>query len=179
MAPYVRGQPQGLTFPDVPQPSKGHPVTVHLVAATDAPEHPHGLTAKQLHAVQLLASGTSKRATAEALKVERHTLTRWGQLSAFRLLLAQVTDELQADTLQAVKTVRLKALDTLSDLMDTHQPPQVRLQAARTALELQDPPAIEAPGTSFDEVMHHLMEGNHAASNPHPGTASLSALLQA
>lgn len=179
MAPHVRGQPQELTFRDVPQPSKGHAVTVHLVATSDAPEHFHGLTAKQVHAVQLLASGTSQRATAEALKVERHTLTRWGHQAEFRALLSQVTANLQTETLQAVKTVRLKALDTLADLMDATQPPQVRLSAARTALELQDPPAIDTPGTSFDEVMHHLMEGKHAASNPHPGTASLSALLQA
>lgn len=155
-------------------------MTVHLVATSDAPEHLHGLTAKQVHAVQLLASGTSQRATAEALKVERHTLTRWGHQAEFRALLSRVTANLQADTLQAVKTVRLKALDTLADLMDATQPPQVRLSAARTALELQDPPAIDTPGTSFEEVMHHLMEGtHHAASNPHPGTASLSALLQA
>lgn len=180
-------------FPNAPEcstASKCHTVTVKLVA------HPTSastasLTAKQVKAVQLLASGTSKRATAETLKVERHTLTRWGQLPAFRLLLARVSADLQAniqaDTVQAVKVVRQTALDTLLDLMDATQPPQVRLQAVRTALEIQVPPDAEEPGASFDDVMRHLTEGtDHAhptapAQHPavhHAAASFLSPQLQ-
>jgi hypothetical protein len=169
-------------FPDAPKPSAasiGHTVTVKLLAhaaSTATTTNVVGttsLTAKQVKAVQLLASGTSKRATAETLKVERHTLTRWGQLPAFRLLLARVSADLQAsiqaDTVQAIAVVRQTALDTLLDLMDATQPPQVRLQAVRTALEIQAPPDAEESGASFDEVMRHLTEGtDHAHPAQHP-----------
>ena len=166
-------------FPNEPKPSSasiGHPVTVKLVAHAASTTNVVGttsLTAKQVKAVQLLASGTSKRATAETLKVERHTLTRWGQLPAFRLLLARVSADLQAniqsDTVQAIAVVRQTALDTLLDLMDATQPPQVRLQAVRTALEIQVPPDAGEPATTFDDVMRLLTKDD---SHAHPAAAA-------
>lgn len=125
--------------------------------ATDSP--PPGLSAKQVQAVYALAAGTNKKATAKMLGVEAHTLTRWGQLLAFRALLAQVSNNLEADSLYAVKAQRSKALETLSELMDEQHPAQVRLSAARAALELQtaqraeDPATPVGPAVSFETLM--------------------------
>ncbi|WP_313561710.1 hypothetical protein [Diaphorobacter nitroreducens] len=131
--------------------------------ATD--KQPTGLSAKQVQAVYALASGTSKKATAKALEVEPHTLTRWGQLPAFRALLAKVTSHLEAESQQALTAQKLKALDTLSELMDESQPAQVRLSAARAALELQTPAPPEDPASSYEEFMKHFGQGLTHASN--------------
>jgi len=87
-----------------------------------------------------------------------HTLTRWGQLPAFRTLLGQVTASIEADSLYAVKVQRLKALDTLSDLMDEQHPAQVRLSAARAALDLPAPALtpVEDANALFEDVMKHF-----------------------
>ena len=114
-------------------------------------EHPSGLSAKQVQAVYALAAGTSKKAAAKALGLEPHTLTRWGQLPAFRDLLSQVTSSIEADSLNAVRVQRLKALDTLCELMDEQNPPQVRLSAAQAALALPAPPA---PARSLEQASH-------------------------
>ena len=119
--------------------------------ATDKP--PTSLSAKQVQAVYALAAGASRKATAKALGMEPHTLTRWGQLPAFRDLLSQVTSSIEADSLNAVRVQRLKALDTLCELMDEQNPPQVRLSAAQAALALPAPPA-PAPARSLEQVSH-------------------------
>lgn len=100
-----------------------------------------------------LAAGASRKATAKALGLEPHTLTRWGQLPAFRDLLSQVTSSIEADSLNAVRVQRLKALDTLCELMDEQNPPQVRLSAAQAALALPAPPA-PAPARSPEQASH-------------------------
>lgn len=119
--------------------------------ATDKP--PTGLSAKQVQAVYALAAGASRKAAAKALGLEPHTLTRWGQLPAFRDLLSQVTSSIEADSLNAVRVQRLKALDTLCELMDEQNPPQVRLSAAQAALALPAPPA-PAPARSPEQASH-------------------------
>ena len=119
--------------------------------ATDKP--PTGLSAKQVQAVYALAAGASRKATAKALGMEPHTLTRWGQLPAFRDLFSQVTSSIEADSLNAVRVQRLKALDTLCELMDEQNPPQVRLSAAQAALALPAPPA-PAPARSPEQASH-------------------------
>ncbi len=90
--------------------------------------------------------------------MEPHTLTRWGQLPAFRTLLGQVTASIEADSLNAVKVQRLKALETLSDLMDEQHPAQVRLSAARAALDLPAPALtpVEDANALFEDVMKHF-----------------------
>lgn len=100
-----------------------------------------------------LAAGASRKAAAKALGLEPHTLTRWGQLPAFRDLLSQVTSSIEADSLNAVRVQRLKALDTLCELMDEQNPPQVRLSAAQAALALPAPPA-PAPARSPEQASH-------------------------
>ena len=100
-----------------------------------------------------LAAGASRKATAKALGMEPHTLTRWGQLPAFRDLFSQVTSSIEADSLNAVRVQRLKALDTLCELMDEQNPPQVRLSAAQAALALPAPPA-PAPARSPEQASH-------------------------
>lgn len=128
--------------------------------ATD--KQPTGLSAKQVQAVYALAAGTSKRVTAKALGLEPHTLTRWGQLPAFRALLAKVTCHLETESRQALTAQKLKALDTLSELMDESQPAQVRLSAARAALELPAPAPAEDPASSFEAIMQILRGTPHA-----------------
>ena len=129
--------------------------------ATD--KQPTGLSAKQVQAVYALAAGASRKATAKALGMEPHTLTRWGQLPAFRTLLGQVTASIEADSLNAVKVQRLKALETLSDLMDEQHPAQVRLSAARATLDLPAPAtATEGPTALFEDVMAHFKKQEEA-----------------
>jgi hypothetical protein len=75
-----------------------------------------------------------------------------------------VTASIEADSLYAVKVQRLKALDTLSDLMDEQHPAQVRLSAARAALDLP-PPAltpVEDANALFEGVMKHFKKQEEA-----------------
>ena len=69
-----------------------------------------------------------------------------------------MTNSIEADSLYALKAQRLKALDTLSDLMDEQNPSQVRLSAARAALELPAPAVTPAedPIALFEDVMKHF-----------------------
>ena len=70
----------------------------------------------------------------------------------------QTTDNSENASHTEFLTLPLKALDTLSDLMDEQHPAQVRLSAARAALDLPAPALtpVEDANALFEDVMKHF-----------------------
>lgn len=130
-------------------------VTTQHAAQTD-------LTAKQRQGAHLLACGASKKATAETLKVAAHTISQWCKLPAFQALIATLTESLEAESYQAIRSQKLKAIEVLSELLES-APPATRLAAVRVALELPAPPATaEDPAALFEDVMAHFRKQEEA-----------------
>ena len=120
------------------------------------------LTAKQRQGAYLLACGSSKKAVAETLKVAAHTVTAWGKLPAFQTLVSTLTESLEAESYQAIRSQKLKAIEVLSELLES-APPATRLAAVRVALELPAPPATaEDPAALFEDVMAHFKKQEEA-----------------
>lgn len=104
------------------------------------------LTAKQQQAVTLLASGKSQRQTAKAVGVSPQTITAWMKLDAFQKGLDGLLSTVEAESTQLLRSQRLKAVDALTDLLDS-KTPAVKLAAAKTMLELT---SKSAPATALD-----------------------------
>ena len=100
-------------------------------------------TAKQQQAITLLASGKSQRQTAKAVGVSPQTITAWMKLEPFQKGLDGLLSTVEAESTQLLRSQRLKAVDALTDLLDS-KAPAVRLAAARTVLEIT---ASKAPPT--------------------------------
>ena len=103
-------------------------------------------TAKQQQAVTLLASGKSQRQTAKAVGVSPQTITAWMKLDAFQKGLDGLLSTVEAESTQLLRSQRLKAVDALTDLLDSKSP-AVKLAAAKTVLELT---SKSAPATALD-----------------------------
>ena len=114
------------------------------------------LNPKQAQAALMLASGASKKSVAASLKVAAHTISAWCKLPAFQALIATLTESLEAESYQAIRSQKLKALDVLSELLEC-APPATRLAAVRVALELPAPAATaEDANALFEDVMKHF-----------------------
>ena len=124
-------------------------VTIQHAAQTD-------LTAKQRQGAHLLACGASKKATAETLKVAAHTISAWCKLPAFQTLISTLTESLEAESYQAIRSQKLKAIEVLSELLES-APPATRLAAVRVALEMPAPATTaEDANALFEDVMKHF-----------------------
>jgi hypothetical protein len=145
---------RGQQSPHIQKPSRifSFPaVAVTIQHATQA-----DLTAKQRQGAYLLACGSSKKATAETLKVAAHTISAWCKLPAFQALIATLTESLEAESYQAIRSQKLKALDVLSELLES-APPATRLAAVRVALEMPAPATTaEDANALFEDVMKHF-----------------------
>ena len=104
------------------------------------------LTAKHQQAITLLASGKSQRQTAKAVGVSPQTITAWMKLDAFQKGLDGLLSTVEAESTQLLRSQRLKAVDALTDLLDS-KTPAVKLAAAKTVLELT---SKSAPATALD-----------------------------
>ena len=104
------------------------------------------LTAKHQQAITLLASGKSQRQTAKAVGVSPQTITAWMKLDAFQKGLDGLLSTVEAESTQLLRSQRLKAVDALTDLLDSKSP-AVKLAAAKTVLELT---SKSAPATALD-----------------------------
>ena len=111
------------------------------------------LTAKQQQAVTLLASGKSQRQTAKAVGVSPQTITAWMKLDAFQKGLDGLLSTVEAESTQLLRSQRLKAVDALTDLLDS-KTPAVKLAAAKTVLELT---SKSAPATALDTRFTAIM----------------------
>src|SRR5574337_374974 len=103
-------------------------------------------TAKQQQAVTLLASGKSQRQTAKAVGVSPQTITAWMKLDAFQKGLDGLLSTVEVESTQLLRSQRLKAVEALTDLLDS-KAPAVKLAAAKTVLELT---SKSAPATALD-----------------------------
>ena len=110
-------------------------------------------TAKQQQAVTLLASGKSQRQTAKAVGVSPQTITAWMKLDAFQKGLDGLLSTVEAESTQLLRSQRLKAVDALTDLLDS-KTPAVKLAAAKTVLELT---SKSAPATALDTRFTAIM----------------------
>ena len=104
------------------------------------------LTAKHQQAITLLASGKSQRQTAKAVGVSPQTITAWMKLDAFQKGLDGLLSTVEAESTQLLRSQRLKAVDALTDLLDS-KTPAVKLAAAKTVLELS---GKSAPATNLN-----------------------------
>ena len=111
------------------------------------------LTAKHQQAITLLASGKSQRQTAKAVGVSPQTITAWMKLDAFQKGLDGLLSTVEAESTQLLRSQRLKAVDALTDLLDS-KTPAVKLAAAKTVLELT---SKSAPATALDTRFTAIM----------------------
>lgn len=120
------------------------------------------LTTKQQQAITLLASGKSQRQTAKAVGVSPQTITAWMKLDAFQKGLDGLLSTVEAESTQLLRSQRLKAVDALTDLLDS-KTPAVKLAAAKTVLELT---SKSAPATALDTRFTAIMTLLQGAPTP-------------
>ena len=120
------------------------------------------LTAKHQQAITLLASGKSQRQTAKAVGVSPQTITAWMKLDAFQKGLDGLLSTVEAESTQLLRSQRLKAVDALTDLLDS-KTPAVKLAAAKTVLELT---SKSAPATALDTRFTAIMTLLQGAPTP-------------
>ena len=120
------------------------------------------LTAKHQQAITLLASGKSQRQTAKAVGVSPQTITAWMKLDGFQKGLDAILSTVEAESTQLLRSQRLKAVDALTDLLDS-KTPAVKLAAAKTVLELT---SKSAPATALDTRFTAIMTLLQGAPTP-------------
>ncbi|MCO5103392.1 MAG: LuxR C-terminal-related transcriptional regulator [Burkholderiaceae bacterium] len=114
------------------------------------------LTPRQLQAASLIASGQSQRQVAKAVGVSYQTVNVWAQTPDFRQQVQTIIGDAHQGTITMLQGQRLKALEQLSNLLET-APPAVKLQAIRTVLEATNSlptPAAPAPARSPEQASH-------------------------
>ena len=114
------------------------------------------LTPRQIQAASLIASGQSQRQVAKAVGVSYQTVNGWAQLPDFRQQVQTIIGDAHQGTITMLRGQRLKALEQLSNLLET-APPAVKLQAIRTVLEATNSlptPIAPAPARSPEQASH-------------------------
>src|SRR3954471_10045894 len=82
--------------------------------------HAHGLTLPQQSAVDLLAGGKNDTETADALQLNRVTVTRWRLYSPeFRAALADRRAAVWGASADRLRALLLKALGVLADALES------------------------------------------------------------
>jgi hypothetical protein len=105
------------------------------------------LSPKQRHAAASIASGQSQRQVAKAFGVSPQTMNSWAHSPAFCGHVESLLVTVERETQQALHGLRLGAVETLSNLLNTGSP-AVRLQAAKVVLEATHRPYNMFTGTS-------------------------------
>jgi hypothetical protein len=118
-------------------------------SSTRARSHTDGLTLVQQSAVDLLAAGKNDTETAELLKVNRVTVTRWRLYSPeFRAALAVRRADIWGAAAARLQALIPKAVDALAEAFDS-APADERRELALRLLKLVGPIPYPAVG-SFD-----------------------------
>jgi hypothetical protein len=99
------------------------------------PITPAELPAKHERAAIALAAGLRQRDVADLVGVDVRTIRRWQRTPEFRELVRRYRASNTLELARQLDAQQLDAAETLRDLMDERQPPNVRLGAARTVIE--------------------------------------------
>lgn len=130
--------------------------------------HPHGLTLAQQSAVDLLAAGKNDTETADALKLNRVTVTRWRLYSPeFRAALADRRASVWGAAADQLRALIPQALDTLAEALkdDSHRVP-VALALLKLAGPLPLVPTESAdPEDHIREVVERERERTRTSSD--------------
>ena len=94
------------------------------------------LSSKQVFAANLIAQGMRKKDVADDLNITPQTVSVWCAKDEFNAYLNAVKFELLEDARDRMRTLSGTAVDTIRDLMDKGEKEAVRLQAARTVLDI-------------------------------------------
>lgn len=121
--------------------------------------HPHGLTLAQLNAVDLLAAGKNDTETADAIGLNRVTVTRWRLYSPeFRAALADRRAAVWGSAADRLRALLPQAIDALADALQDADTPD-RVNVALAVLKLAGPiPLAPAGPTDPDEVIRAVVE---------------------
>jgi hypothetical protein len=116
-------------------------------SSTRTCSHADGLTLTQQNAVDLLASGKNDVETAELLKINRVTVTRWRLYSPeFRAALAVRRADIWGAAAARLQALIPKAIDALAGAFDT-APASERVELALQLLKLIGPPSCPSTGS--------------------------------
>lgn len=126
-------------------------------ASSYARSNAHGLTLAQQNAVDLLAAGKNDTETAEALKVNRVTVTRWRLYSPeFRAALADRRAAIWGTSADRLRSLLPKALDTLAEALENADD---KVTVALAVLKLAGPlPLVPLESTDPEDILRRIVE---------------------
>ena len=101
---------------------------------------------KQTACIMHLCQGETQRAVAGLLSIDEATISRWKQDPAFLAALNAAQADVQAATVEKLRNLQTKALDTLADLLDSSEP-RIKLSAASAILS-RSGLTVTAPGST-------------------------------
>jgi hypothetical protein len=121
--------------------------------------HADGLTLAQQSAVDLLAAGHNDTETAELLKLNRVTVTRWRLYSPeFRAALAVRRADIWGAAADRLRSLIPQAVDTLADALDNPDTPD-RVTVALAVLKLVGPlPLTPTDPTDPEEYIRQTVK---------------------
>ena len=94
------------------------------------------LSQKQAYAAVLIAQGMRKKDVADEINITPQTISVWCAKDEFTTYLNSIRFELLVDARERMRALSGTAVDTIRDLMDKGEKEAVRLQAARTVLDV-------------------------------------------
>lgn len=126
---------------------------------SSTPSHHHGLSLSQQSAVDLLAAGKNDTETAEALGLNRVTVTRWRLYSPeFRAALADRRAAVWGAAADRLRMLLPQALDTLADALINPETPD-RVSVALAVVKLAGPlPLVPPEPIDADEIVRRVVE---------------------
>jgi transposase-like protein len=120
--------------------------------APTGPEQPT-LTEQQQQAAELVATGRTLGDVAATVGVDRSTLFRWRRLPDFVDTVASLRLEARVATVATLRANAIRAGQVIRELLDDAQvPPQVRLSAAKIALDHNPSFAVVEWGEAQERV---------------------------
>lgn len=127
--------------------------------STYARSNAHGLTLAQQSAVDLLAAGRNDTETAEALNLNRVTVTKWRLYSPeFRAALAAQRAAIWGASADRLRALLPKALDALAEALEEADDSD-RVNVALAVLKLAGPlPLVPTGPTDPEEIVRLTVE---------------------
>lgn len=133
-------------------PSAAHGIISWMTAGTTSYKREHGLTIKQLNALDLLIQGETDAATADAVGVNRVTVTKWRNYDAyFQAELNRRRLELWGASVDRLRSLLPRALDALDDELRGGQ------QRWRAAIEILRLTGLDRSGAKKTPLESYLV----------------------
>jgi hypothetical protein len=128
-----------------------------MPANSYARSNAHGLTLTQQSAVDLLAAGKNDTETADALKLNRVTVTRWRLYSPqFRAALADQRAAIWGASADRLRALISRALDALADALERADD---KVTVALAVLKLAGPlPLLPPESATPEEILRTVVE---------------------